>query len=102
MKLEVNDSKTVEMIKKEFSTVYPYLKIEFFSRPHEAGGGTEKKYIKNEHSTLFECRTMHYNGPLEVVSNMTVAELEKNFQNVYGLSTQVFRRSGKVWLETIN
>ena len=31
---------------------------------------------------------------------MTVGDLEQRFQDVYGLSVQVFRKSGKVWLET--
>src|SRR5688572_28560712 len=101
MRLEINDSKTIESIKKEFNSLFPYLKIEFFSRPDEAGGGTEKKFMKDEHETLQECRTVHYNGPLEIVPTMTVTELERNFQKVYGLSTQVFRKSGKVWLETV-
>jgi hypothetical protein len=31
---------------------------------------------------------------------MTVAELEQQFSDVYGLSVQIFRHSGKAWLET--
>lgn len=31
---------------------------------------------------------------------MTVSELEQHFADVYGLSVQVFRKSGEVWLET--
>ena len=31
---------------------------------------------------------------------MTVTDLEQNFSDVYGLSIQVFRKSGDVWLET--
>jgi hypothetical protein len=31
---------------------------------------------------------------------MTVSNLEQKFRDVYGLSVQVFRRSGKAWLET--
>jgi hypothetical protein len=31
---------------------------------------------------------------------MSVAELEQQFSDVYGLSVQIFRQSGKAWLET--
>jgi hypothetical protein len=31
---------------------------------------------------------------------MSVADLEKAFMNKFGLLTQVFRRSGNIWLET--
>jgi hypothetical protein len=31
---------------------------------------------------------------------MTVSELEKSFTEIYGLYTQVFRKSGNIWLVT--
>ena len=31
---------------------------------------------------------------------MTVTELERQFRELYGLHVLVFRKSGKVWLET--
>ncbi|MDE3144966.1 MAG: hypothetical protein KGL19_12475, partial [Bacteroidota bacterium] len=31
---------------------------------------------------------------------MTVSELEQKFNDIYGLSTQVFRKSGNIWLVT--
>lgn len=102
MKLTINDSKKIKDIQNEFNGMFPFLKVEFFSKPHEAGGGSEKKYMSDANKTIHECRTIHHNGPLEVVPTMTVTDLEKDFQNVYGLSVQVFRKSGKVWLETTN
>lgn len=80
--------------------MFPYLKIEFFSKVHKAGGGSPKKQMKQPDKTLGECRTIHTAGKINITPTMTVAELEKNFSTVYGLSTQVFRKSGKVWLET--
>jgi hypothetical protein len=31
---------------------------------------------------------------------MTVTELESRFNTIYGLSVQLFRKSGRAWLET--
>ena len=31
---------------------------------------------------------------------MTVVDLEQSFSDVFGLGVQIFRKSGKVWLET--
>jgi hypothetical protein len=31
---------------------------------------------------------------------MTVGELEQSFRDIYGLATQVFRKSGNNWIET--
>jgi hypothetical protein len=102
MKLAIKDSKTVKQIQEEFNSMFPNLKIEFFSKPHNVSEGSEKRYMRMGNKTLSQCRTVHVNGSLDVIPTMTVAELEKKFQDTYGLSAQVFRRSGKVWLETTN
>src|SRR5687767_6437530 len=102
MKIKINDKKTIQSIQDEFNTIFPYLKLEFFSKQHHEGEGIPKRYMKKSDRTLYECRTRHINGELEIVPEMTVAELEENFSNTYGLSAQVFRKSGKVWLETVS
>ena len=56
--------------------------------------------MKHSGKTLFECRTVHNSGNITVTPQMTVNELEQSFSDVYGLNAQVFRRSGKAWLET--
>ena len=100
MKITINDNRKIFAIQEEFNILFPYLKIEFFSKPHKAGGGSPKNLIKHNSKTLQECRTIHNNGEITITPALTVAELEQRFQDVYGLSVQVFRKSGKVWLET--
>ncbi|MDP1803322.1 MAG: hypothetical protein Q8L81_18310 [Bacteroidota bacterium] len=100
MKILINDKRKIQAIQKDFNKQFPYLKLEFFSKPHAVGGGTHKKLMKIPSKTLGECRTIHDSGTLTITPQMTVADLEQSFSNVYGLSVQVFRKSGKVWLET--
>ncbi len=100
MKILINDNRKIHAIQKDFTAQFPYLKIEFFAKPHKAGGGSSKKTMKVSADTLGECRTIHNTGTLTITPQMTVANLEQNFMDVYGLSVQVFRKSGKVWLET--
>lgn len=100
MKILINDSRTIKDIQEEFKANFPYLKIEFFSEPHKIGAPSAKKSIKAPTKTIGECRTVHKKGSLTITPKMTVAELEQNFNKLFGLSVQVFRRSGKVWLET--
>jgi hypothetical protein len=76
------------------------LKLEFFSRPHQTGKGSEKKYMKTEDALLKDFRLVHSEGDLIIQGDMTVSNLENLFKNHYGLYVQVFRRSGKLWLET--
>ena len=100
MKISINDHRKIFAIQKEFSALFPYLKIEFFSKPHKQGGASAKKLIKHPSKLLGECRTVHNKGTITVSSEMTVAELEQHFNDVYGLSIQIFRKSGNAWLET--
>jgi hypothetical protein len=100
MKITINDRRKIHAVQEEFSTAFPYLRLEFFSKPQRVGGASSKKMIKSESVTLGECRTIHKNGSVEITPSMTVMELEQRLSDVYGLTVQVFRKSGKVWLET--
>jgi hypothetical protein len=100
MKVIINDYRKIFSIQEEFNQLFPYLKLEFFSKPHKKGGATSKKFIKHNSKTLAECRTIHHTGEMTIVPGMTVSELEQSFGDVYGLGVQVFRKSGRSWLET--
>jgi hypothetical protein len=100
MKILINDRRKIFAIQESFNNMFPYLKLEFFAKPHKPGAGSVKKNIKPSSKTIGECRTIHDSGTLTITPNMTVTELEQNFRDVYGLGVQVFRKSGKVWLET--
>ncbi|MES2679481.1 MAG: hypothetical protein V4635_06325 [Bacteroidota bacterium] len=100
MKITINDNRRIFAIQETFSKNFPYLKLEFFAKGHQHAGPLTKKFIKHPGETLGECRTVHNNGAITINGAMTVTELEQRFRDVYGLGVQVFRRSGKVWLET--
>ena len=100
MKITINDRRKIFAIQKDFTTAFPYLKLEFFSKPHSVGGGSPKKIMTSNSKTLGECRTIHNTGTITIIPGMTVSDLEQNFKDVYGLSVQIFRKSGKSWLET--
>lgn len=100
MKITINDKRKIFAVQEAFTEAFPYLKLEFFSKPHKPGGASAKKFIKQSSKTLGDCRTVHNNGTITITGNMTVGELEQRFSDVYGLGVQVFRKSGKIWLET--
>lgn len=101
MKIKINSSKKIAAIQAEFNALFPYLKLEFFSKPHPAGAGSAKRFIEPTTKTLGEFKTFHSDKKeITITPAMTVEELEHNFRNIFGLPVQVFRKSGKVWLET--
>jgi len=100
MKINISDSSTIKDIQEVFTKKYPYLKIEFFSKPHRLQVGSRKEHMIEPEIMIKDCRSKHKNGSLDIYPNNTVAELEKSFQDEFGLSIQVFRKSGNVWIET--
>jgi hypothetical protein len=100
MKIMISDSRKVNQLQEQFTEIFPFLKLEFFSRPHKVGQGSARKMLKNQQKTIGECRTIHNKGHINITPSMSVAQLEQQFRELYGLNVQVFRKSGSVWLET--
>lgn len=100
MKINIKENRKVSDIQKEFNDMFPYLKIDFFSTQSKMGDGTAKKIIKNSNDTLGECRAAQKSCCLSISPQMTVSDLEQLFIETYGLGVLVYRKSGKVWLET--
>ena len=100
MKLDINDQRKISTIQEEFNTVFPYLKLEFFFNKNNPRGILSKGYIKQYNKPLHECRTVQNKKQIVITPEMTVINLEQSFREVYGLVVEVFRKSGKVWLET--
>ncbi len=100
MKLHVDDTRSITEIQKEFNAGFPYLKIEFFKKPHVAGETSALADMLPTDSNLAKWRTVHNSGDLIITPDTKVSELESEFQEKFGISAQVFRQSGDVWLET--
>ena len=99
--LRIDDSQTIKSIQAEFNRIYPFLKIEFFRESHLKGEGNEKKKMYFlENIKLNKIQTKKKTGKISIEENKSVADLETEFQNIFGLYVQVFRKSGKVWIET--
>jgi uncharacterized pyridoxal phosphate-containing UPF0001 family protein len=100
MEVIIDKSKTLSAIQKEFQKRFPYLKIEFYQSAHAQGEGSPKKSSLNTALTIDEAQQKDASGVIKIQGLMTVAELESAFNDIFGLSTQVFRKSGDIWLQT--
>jgi hypothetical protein len=100
MKMHIHSNDTLEHVQQSFNAEFPYLKLEFFTRPHEKGKPTEKQFMVNVKRTIDSCNPDLKEATVSIPMAMTVQELEEVFQEELGLYIQVFRKSGKVWLET--
>jgi hypothetical protein len=101
MYLVINGERLISEIQTDFSAVYPFLKIEFFKN----GKTRRDRYPANKliPATQPIKTAWHWkkdNGLLNLSDNLTVTDLENELMDQFGLSAQVFRRSGNIWLET--
>jgi len=100
MELIIKKDKTIAQLQREFSTVFPFLKIEFFDVPYKPDSALPRdKMIKHDRkfSTL---KRMHTEGTIAILPNDKVSDLEARLWDLFGLSAQVFRKSGNLWIET--
>ena len=100
MKIEITDHRKIFTVQKEFSELFPFLKIEFFGKPHTSSGAPSTKLISHASKTLGDCRTIHEKGTINISPGMTVRELEQIFKDEYGLTIKVSRIFGNGWLDT--
>ncbi|MGZ3904622.1 MAG: hypothetical protein ACXVC6_13055 [Bacteroidia bacterium] len=98
--IKITDSKSLASVQKDFHEAFPFLKLEFFHKRHNAMQGSYKKDILNSDITLKQCRKKHTEGTIILKENMKVKELENIFQEHFGLFAQVFRKMGRSWIET--
>ncbi len=89
-------------VQSQFSAYFPNLKLAFFSKSHKEFRSSAAKFLIQEKEMLLSALTKELQTPREIVlsGDMPVWELEKFFENECGLHVQLFRRSGKIWLET--
>jgi hypothetical protein len=96
----IKDSKLISVIQKEFNDKFPFLKLEFYEKKHAIGEGSEKTEKIDPGKIIAEIRSKHNTGELSINGHLKVKTLEEHFADDYGLSVQVFRKSGDIWLQT--
>jgi len=86
-------------MQQQFNAGFPYLKLEFFDIP-PTFDGLPKSHMYPNHKALVNCRKLRNEGTVMVSPSDTVEKLEKTLWNEFGLSAEVFRKSGNLWIET--
>jgi hypothetical protein len=98
--LIINSKQTISGVQQQFNDAFQFLKLEFFNQPPISGIGNAKNKMIIRDMKLNEIQILSKSGKIIITNNMTVSSLEKCFINDFGLYVQVFRKSGKIWLET--
>ena len=100
MEILITDNKYIKEIQEEFQKRFPYLKIEFFRNVQKNGNPILKSQQISNKMSIGMVRDLHAEGTLNIDGSRRVEEIENDFQNKFGLSVEVFRKSGNMWIET--
>jgi hypothetical protein len=90
----------ISTLQNSFNHEFPFLRLEFFRHGHSLYGGNSKTDLLNREKIAGS--TLRSTGKKEILitEDHTVAAVEQMFSENFGLAVQVFRKSGKSWLET--
>ena len=102
MTIQLSAEKTMGEVQSRFSSFFPNLKLAFFSKSHKEFKSSAAKFLIQDKEMLLSALTNKLNEPREIAlsGDMPVWELERMLEEECGLHVQLFRRSGKIWLET--
>jgi hypothetical protein len=100
MDIYISEEAVVADIQKKFREFYPNLQLAFFRNPHARGACSPKEEMVPPDTPIDKIRMVHGFGWLDISSGRVAAAVEHDFSAIFGLSVQILRKSGNLWLET--
>ena len=100
MQLRIEYDTTIKDVQREFNAFYPYLKIEFFENSDAEYNAEPKLRRISGNKVVAEISKFNASGRIDMDGKRTVSQIENDFHEAFGLSVQVFRKSGNLWIET--
>ncbi len=100
MVLHIQPKRLISDLQKEFNEAFSFLKLEFFYNKNLSRSELSSTSIIPHNRKIGDGQTGNSAGEVELAGEMKVGELENIFQQKFGLTAQVFRKSGNLWLET--
>ncbi len=100
MHIEINDNTALREIQQTFSDFYPWLQIEFYNKAHKKYEGSEIANQLHADNSVGEIKQTHVSGLLEIRPSYKVADVEKEFQERFGLSVQIMMKEKGQWVQT--
>jgi hypothetical protein len=96
--LHISHNRSINEVQQDFNRQYPFLKIEFYKNNGAYTGSSKRQHLIN--SLPIAKAGLTRSGNIQLDDLMTVGQLENIFRTEFGLSAQVSRKSGVLWLET--
>jgi hypothetical protein len=100
MELALRQQTTIRDLKKQFSALFAFLKVEFFYEQTGKEQGLSSP-PKTTYSTMVSAiKSMKKEHVFSFAPSTPVSEFEQRLQQELGLAVQVFRKASESWIET--
>ena len=101
MRIELSPNRKLTELKKDFNTLFSFLKLEFYANAHKDFELSNHADLLDDDLVLSEIGFTQ-NGSVfyEFSDNTTVKEMEQYWKTELGLNIQVFKFFAGVWIET--
>ncbi len=100
MHIEINSKTIIKDIQKTFSDFYPFLKLEFYGKPHDKYELSDANDIIPSEMSLGELNAVNLPAVIHVRPLEKVREFEAELLQQYGLSVQILKKEGDGWEQT--
>ncbi len=100
MSILVTNKHSLAEIQAEFNEKFGNLKLEFYIGKHDEGEGTADNKKLDPSLTIGELREGDSETEFSIHGNLKTNSFEESWQEAFGFSVQVFRKSGNIWLQT--
>lgn len=100
MSILVTNTRTLAEIQTAFREKFESLKLEFYVGSHKAGEGIANSKKLDTSLTIGELREGDSETEFSIHGNLKTNSFEESWQEAFGFSVQVFRKSGNIWLQT--
>jgi hypothetical protein len=99
--IRLSKEDSVKEIQDQFSRRFSFLRIHFFKNSNPDPGLNRPRVILfSPDVALNDINPKMTDGELSVHGSVTVLELDRQFYEKFGLSVQILRKSGNLWLDT--
>ena len=100
MKIPIDNETRIADFQNRFHEFYPYLKVDFFKKKHAEQELSAASDLFPPDELFSSINTFMKPGNIDISPQRTVAQVEKEVYDTFGVAMQVSRKSGNVWIQT--
>ncbi|MES2567168.1 MAG: hypothetical protein V4565_09900 [Bacteroidota bacterium] len=93
----ITERLSLSTIRREFSQIFPNLKLELYTKPCLCDGPAEEGFENN--LLVNGCRTIYAAGEITITNQTLVSHLEEDFRNFFGIGLVVFKKNRSLWID---